>query len=787
MRSLSLFALLLSVAPLLAQPRRPLVIADAQAGFPGGAEGSRRARLGAWTPVYVTLRTPGKDEYTGEWPGVGQGECELVVQGSDGDTVGQFSVDTPAMAPGEQRSVLTYHRFGDRSGQLKIFVRKKDGATLHEFELPRNSFIFIEPHDYLHLAVGGQFPGLRDALVPKQQNNQDPDRAEKRLAVVSRLADLPTRWIGYQGVDVVALATGNTAFLRQLNDPQSQAVPALGEWVRRGGKLVVTVGRNQQEARALLQRLGVKSVALVKTDSVQGLPELRPWAQAAKELPADPIETARMSLKEGALALASDRRGEPEWPILAVAPLGTGRVFLVAFDMDGTSFSGWDGRSAFWEQVHAELGVAREQRAQGGPHLERNELATTLQRSLESFDEVPVISFGWVAFFILIYILIVGPLDYWFLKKVVKRLELTWVTFPLVVLVVSVAAYFTAYRIKGNHLRINKVDVVDVRLSDNEVQGTTWLALFSPRVQAYTVGIDPVQEWGGAGEADDRFGGGTVVVPLNAPDSSPGGVDRPTSASLFRRPYSFEREAAGLRDVPIPVWASRSFAGSWRRRVKPGELIRVEKFGPTATGQKLTGEIFNQLPVELTEASLFYDGFWHRLPNDRLPVGKTTIDFPIKDVEIGSWLNERFRAVFSPRVAPTREFRRSAVTGSFNSEDTQRVSSLMKGLLFHGSDNNPLATQSNSGLRSLDQGWRLRPQRVVGDGGQKRYFDEAILVGRVVQAPAAAEEVSRAGVSPTRVWLGRLPTSGQERAELPGFLGQDTYVRVYIPITRPGN
>ena len=31
----------------------------------------------------------------------------------------------------------------------------------------------------------------------------------------------------------------------------------------------------------------------------------------------------------------------------------------------------------------------------------------------------------------------IGPLDYLFLKKVVKKLELTWITFPTVVLVVS--------------------------------------------------------------------------------------------------------------------------------------------------------------------------------------------------------------------------------------------------------------------------------------------------------------------------------------------------------------
>src|SRR5206468_4430200 len=88
-----------------------------------------------------------------------------------------------------------------------------------------------------------------------------------------------------------------------------------------------------------------------------------------------------------------------------------------------------------------------------GSSAEPGELASRLQKSLEAFDDVPVISFGWVALFILIYILIVGPIDYFFLKKVVKRLELTWITFPAVVLGISAIAYFTAYWLKGNELK----------------------------------------------------------------------------------------------------------------------------------------------------------------------------------------------------------------------------------------------------------------------------------------------------------------------------------------------
>src|SRR5208337_3627925 len=78
------------------------------------------------------------------------------------------------------------------------------------------------------------------------------------------------------------------------------------------------------------------------------------------------------------------------------------------------------------------------------------DLSSQLRAALEQFPGVKLIPFGWVAFYIFLYILLIGPGDYFFLKKVLKRMELTWITFPTIVLTVSLLAYFAAYRLKGN-------------------------------------------------------------------------------------------------------------------------------------------------------------------------------------------------------------------------------------------------------------------------------------------------------------------------------------------------
>ena len=134
-------------------------------------------------------------------------------------------------------------------------------------------------------------------------------------------------------------------------------------------------------------------------------------------------------------------------PLVVQGPYGLGRVTLVAFDPDQRPMRGWKGEENFWDQLlrGSGPGLATTQMNPLGGFGGRyggdqaDEALQSYVNRLDQFEGVPVISFGWVALFILLYILVVGPLDYLFLKKVVKRLELTWITFPTVVLAVSAA------------------------------------------------------------------------------------------------------------------------------------------------------------------------------------------------------------------------------------------------------------------------------------------------------------------------------------------------------------
>jgi hypothetical protein len=494
------------------------------------------------------------------------------------------------------------------------------------------------------------------------------------------------------------------------------------------------------------------------------------------------VEVAQLTPGPGAFVLVRERPGgeeRVERPLLVQGSCGLGRVLLVAFDLDTPPFTKWRGQQAFWKKLQTELAPplppARGQQNQG-PIPDRQEFGTELKRSLETFEEVPVLSFGWVALFILFYIVLVGPLDYFILKKVFKRLELTWVTFPTLVILVSVAAYCTAYYLKGDDLRINKIDLVEIDLHNpRQVYGTSWFTLFSPRIQSYTIGLEPLTpEW-----APAPAGGSSsaVIATLEGPERA----IRSASQSLFQRPYDYAADGAGLERVPIPVWAARSFTAAWRSPL-PGAATRAPVEADLRRSRleadeqgALVGTLTNNLPTALQGVTLFYRGKWYALP-DLVPGQTRRVESLFEGGaharvrDLNQWFNND--SVLAPGTALPGPFHQPLpIYSAFR---------YFKPMLFHtASENHALLA---SGFRTFDQSWRLRPQPEYPTPQRSKYRDEVLLVARTALVTGGAEEVLGNGVSPTRLWLGALPGTGAARPPLAGFLTQEAYVRVYIPV-----
>jgi hypothetical protein len=805
-----------------------------RAGSGMGPQG--RFKPGHWAPVYVDLDVRDAALKAGTY--VLQVET---TDSDDMQNVYTERRFLPTIEAKEQPTLLTYVRLGNIGSELTVKVLDADPKSERVYRYKHLTQSDINSrsargYTYGYLTLGGKVRSLYKALATSKGNQggvvvgnpqagmgpaaaaggqdgdeePDPEEGDNRsFAHVDAVAQMPTYWFGYQAADTVILLTGTQQFVNDLiagqkDDPFAARRDALAEWVRRGGHLVVSVSANHQEVNQILEQMKIIDLKIEGRTQVQRLQGVEhrvgatvPFVGVApKNQPGDrpPVEIAKLTLKPGSgvQVLAYDRL-VPEGtqpgdalPAIVQAPCGLGRVIVCAFDLDQAPFTAWKGQNRFWEHIKtinepSDIGEASNQnqwRGGFGMNNDNTELAGKLVHSLESFPDVPVISFGWVALFILVYILIVGPLDYFFLKKVVKRLELTWITFPAVVIVISAVAYFAAYYLKGKDLRINKVDVVDVDLHGNNVYGSTWFTLFSPRIQNYTIGVEPGTGWG-AEEKDPRKYE-PFVGWLGRPDEGWGG-GRGGSQGLFRRAYNYtpdlsktygdQAACSGLIGVPIQVWSTKNFSASWARPIKDNELMEAELHvaNNDPAKKKLSGTITSKLPVELRDVVLFYRDNCYALDN-LAPGSPQRIDDKMgREVNPQTWFGQ---ALGQPNMQ--KPGRRGAAYGQ---DVAQPVGSYIKSILFHAyPKDNTQQNVKNSSLRHLDEKWRLDAKNT----------GEAILFG-VAVPPAGqanegnAEELSQGGLSASKLWLGKLPGTGT-RDRIDGTLSQETYVRVYIPV-----
>lgn len=580
--------------PAAAQQTDAPIIAAVRLGFDGVY------KLGCWTPVEVDL-VGGNSQVAGR----------VMLTVPDGDGV-PTSVFSPAsrpvsLAPREAKTVRLFVRVGQSNGALQAELRVDDRAIAE-----RRFYFSSHPGDGAvtmgisatskwFLQFGPNF-GLNELV---QETANAGEFGWTQFTRIDDPAQLPTRWYGYEGIDTVYLTTSQVDLYRPLEQNLTR-MTALAEWVRRGGKLVLFCGQSADELLRPGGALAEFAPGMFEGSVPlrQSLP-LEAYSGSDEQISHD----RRLDLSAPKLVdvrgtvLVHGGQTAADMPLVVRSRMGFGEVVFFGLDFDQPPFRDWPGRAAFLRKaLDWPNRDAVEEQSIAMASYDSGDMIGQVRHALDTmFAGVATVPFALVATLVVGYILLVGPGDYLLVKKLLRRMELTWITFPLIVGGVSLAAYLFANWMKGDELRVNQVEIVDVDYATGRAFGTVWTHFFTPQVAQYDLSLQPRFF---ADQALDQSS--ELVAWLGLPGYGPGAMQGAGGQpSIFAGGYYFSDALDAMQGVPVELWSTKTITARWDAEVSVPLQAQLTRVGE----EMLDGQIVNDTGAALNDCLVLY-GPW---------------------------------------------------------------------------------------------------------------------------------------------------------------------------------
>jgi hypothetical protein len=341
-----------------------------------------------------------------------------------------------------------------------------------------------------------------------------------------------------------------------LNDIRPvQAHPELQEWLRNAAWPTgfVEPPRNQAPADGQ-RRYGLRPPASPRRPGTapqippppqveQSGSQAQPGVSAAepfKDLPDDPafeaagLQVAMGELKDGQVVVAARDK-----PLIVTANRGRGRVTLLLFSPEREPFRSWKNLPTFWAKLVEVPGawyVSADYRQQGGWSSDGIFGAMIDTRQVH---KLPV---TWLLLLLVVYLVVIGPLDQRWLKRI-GRPMLTWITFPCYVVLFSLLIYFIGYKLRAGESEWNELHLVDVLLKGEqaELRGQTYASVYSPSNQRY------------------RLEGRQEFATLRSEFAGTWTGSQPGEKAVFMQ----EGDGSFNAEIFVPVWTSQLFVSDW--------------------------------------------------------------------------------------------------------------------------------------------------------------------------------------------------------------------------------
>src|SRR5439155_18781945 len=315
------------------------------------------------------------------------------------------------------------------------------------------------------------------------------------------------------------------------------------------------------------------------------------WLAPDAEFEQVEFPVATGTLRDGQTVLASQGT-----PLIISARRGRGQITVLTFSPEREPFRSWKNREWFWAkllEVPPGWFGPENLNIYGGWSIDGVFGAMIDSRQVR---KLPV---QWLLLLLVVYLLVIGPVDQYCLKRVNKQM-LTWLTFPIYVALFSLLIYYIGYRLRAGETEWNELHLVDILPHGEtaEWRGRTYASIYSPVNARYkVVGEQPQATL--RGEFMGSYSGGQEA----------------SRAEVLHRDKGFEA------DLFVPVWTSQLFVSDW---MEAGDYPFTASVLPQVTppGGRWEVRVESRLDRELNDVRLVVRGRVHEL--GKLPPNRTS-------------------------------------------------------------------------------------------------------------------------------------------------------------------
>jgi len=376
----------------------------------------------------------------------------------------------------------------------------------------------------------------------------------------------PDNPIALESLDTIYLSTEKAL------DLKVNQVNALRAWLNSGGHLVIGV-EQIVHLNGLDWLRELLPCELSDLTTVQSHGALQEWVRSDATRSGKPMFVSGENFSNPYRNLSSDDRfenrpiqiatgkrldgrvliGDERAPFAFAAARGRGQITVLTFSPELEPFASWSQRAWFWSKMSdlpPELLEKTEYNAYAGYSIDGVFGAMIDSRQIR---KLPV---GWLLLLLVGYLVVIGPLDRYWLKKIGKQM-LTWITFPIYVAFFSGLIYFIGYKLRAGETEWNELQVVDILPVGERaaLRGHTFASVYSPVNATY------------------RVSSSEPLATLRGEFMRSGGGQETSRALIRQKGNSFEA------DVSVPVWTSQLFVSEWWKQASLPLQLTVRSHG----------------------------------------------------------------------------------------------------------------------------------------------------------------------------------------------------------------